>query len=84
MKNNILKTRKKNRIVYLIPTYNEKDNILEMLKIVKKTLNSLKKYTYNILIVDDNSPDGTGEIVKKYSNKNPQIVLLPGKKKGLR
>jgi dolichol-phosphate mannosyltransferase len=83
MKNKTVKTNKRNKIVYLIPTYNEKDNIVEMLKVVKKTLNSLKKYKYNILVVDDNSPDGTGELVKKYSVNNPQVVLLSGKKKGL-
>lgn len=73
----------KNNIVYLIPTYNEKDNILEMLKLVKKTLKSLKKYKYKILVVDDNSPDGTGTIVKKFSLKNPEVILLSGKKQGL-
>ena len=45
--------------VVLIPTYNEKENIEA---IVRKTL-SLDK-DFHILIIDDNSPDGTADIVK--------------------
>ena len=52
----------------IIPTYNEKENIE---RIIRKIF-SLEK-AFNILIVDDGSPDGTADIVKKlmtdFSNK---------------
>lgn len=48
-----------NKIV-VIPTYNEKENIEQM---IRKTL-SLSE-DFHVLIVDDSSPDGTGDIVRK-------------------
>ncbi len=64
----------------VIPTYNEKDN-------VKKIIETIFKYVSktHILIVDDSSPDGTGEIVKKLVAKFPrQLHLMTRlKKEGL-
>ena len=48
----------------IIPTYNEKENIK---KIISKIF-SLKK-SFDILIVDDGSPDGTASIVKKIQKE---------------
>jgi len=45
--------------IVIIPTYNEKENIE---KIIRKVFSLKKKF--HVLIVDDNSPDGTGDIVK--------------------
>lgn len=61
----------------IIPTYNEKENISDMLEKVL-SLNP----EFDILIVDDNSPDGTADIVKKFQAKNKKRVFLierPGK-----
>ena len=44
----------------IIPTYNEIDNIEEILRVVF----DLEK-VYHVLIVDDGSPDGTADLVKK-------------------
>jgi dolichol-phosphate mannosyltransferase len=46
--------------IVLIPTYNEKENIAEMIQ----TVMALPK-DFHLLIIDDNSPDGTAKIVKK-------------------
>ncbi len=73
----------KNKIVYIIPTYNEKENIVEMLETVSGVLKKLKDHESQILVVDDNSPDGTSELVRIYQNKNRSIKLLTGEKKGL-
>ncbi|MBU1117924.1 glycosyltransferase [Patescibacteria group bacterium] len=60
--------------VIVIPTYNEADNIGRMIDYLNsKTFPSLdKKWNMKILVVDGNSPDGTGKVVdqksKKYSN----------------
>ncbi|MEJ6735182.1 MAG: polyprenol monophosphomannose synthase [Flavobacteriales bacterium] len=48
----------------IIPTYNEKENIE---KILTKTFSLSKKF--DVLIVDDGSPDGTGDIVKSLQDK---------------
>ncbi|MCH7759301.1 polyprenol monophosphomannose synthase [Patescibacteria group bacterium] len=61
----------------IIPTYNEKENILE---IIPEIL-ALKK-EFHILIVDDNSPDGTGEAADKLVEKyQGQVFVLHRKGK---
>lgn len=66
--------------IVVIPTYNEKENIR---KIISKILDL--GLDINILIVDDNSPDGTGQIVdvlaKKF--KNQIFILHRQEKNGL-
>ena len=56
----------------IIPTYNEKANIS---KLVGK-LQSLKIENLDILFIDDNSPDGTGEILKSFQKDNPNLFLI--------
>jgi dolichol-phosphate mannosyltransferase len=55
----------------IVPTYNEIDNIERMLT----TLTELYE-TLNILIIDDGSPDGTADIVKKFQKSNDKIHLI--------
>ncbi|HSX48992.1 MAG TPA: glycosyltransferase [Candidatus Saccharimonadales bacterium] len=69
------------KVVCIIPTYNEKENITRMLDVMLRVISRQKKDRYVVLVVDDNSPDGTGELVKKY--KSRKIFLLSGKKEGL-
>lgn len=67
----------KNRVL-IVPTYNESGNIEKLLnEIVALKIEGLK-----IIVVDDSSPDGTSDIVKKLSAKHSEIVLL--QRKGLR
>ena len=73
---------KKLTVVNIVPTYNEKDNIQNCLTALQKVKNS-RKYNFLILVVDDNSPDGTGEVVAKLQKKHKNICLLRGKKQGL-
>ena len=47
----------------VLPTYNEKDNIIELINKIKDVI---KNYSMEIIVVDDNSPDGTFEVCKKY------------------
>jgi dolichol-phosphate mannosyltransferase len=66
----------KERLV-IIPTYNEKENIQNIISAV-----FLLEPEFHILIVDDNSPDGTGNIVKKMMNEFTDRLFLierPGK-----
>ena len=62
--------------IVIIPTYKERENI----EAIVKSISSLP-ISFDILIIDDNSPDGTADIVKdlqkSYSNLN--LVERPGK-----
>lgn len=76
------------KIIVIIPTYNEADNIGKMLDIlIKEEFPKIKNYQMAALVVDDNSPDGTAKIVRekmRLYNKNRQVIsLLEGKKEGL-
>ena len=55
-----------NLISIIVPTYNESQNILKMLKSINKNLP--KNMFTETIVVDDNSPDGTGKIVEDYLN----------------
>lgn len=68
------------KTITVIPTYNEKENIGQIVPII---LNSMPGAS--ILIVDDNSPDGTGELADLLSQKykNQVFVLHRGGKDGL-
>ena len=66
------------RICFVIPTYNERDNILDLLGQLVDLYKSSQ-----ILIVDDESPDNTSEIVNNFASNNPSVHLLSGRKRGL-
>ena len=54
----------------IIPTYNEKENIEHMLR----TVFSLPD-AFHVLVVDDGSPDGTAEIVKRLQQEFVQLHI---------
>ena len=66
--------------IVIIPTYNERENIEN---IIRKVF-SLEG-EYNILIIDDGSPDGTADIVKRIQEEYPKrlFIIERGKKLGL-
>lgn len=55
----------------IIPTYNEKENIENIIKAVFAL-----EQDFHVLIVDDSSPDGTAEIVKKMQQEFPHLLHL--------
>ena len=57
--------------VVIIPTYNEKENVERMVR----TVFSLE-IPFDLLIIDDGSPDGTGEIVKTLQKEFPQKLHI--------
>ena len=59
----------------IIPTYNEKENVRNIIDAVL----SLTEHQFDVLIVDDNSPDGTGDIVDSIIAERPDRVKRPGK-----
>ena len=60
----------------IVPTYNEKENILLIMSAILEQNECLE-----ILVVDDGSPDGTGDLVQAEVDKNPRIHLLRRKGK---
>ncbi len=60
-----------NESLVIIPTYNEKDNIEKMIRKIV----SLNK-GFDILIIDDNSPDETGKIIKQLQTEFSKILFL--------
>lgn len=63
----------------IIPTYNERENIANIIPAIRQLLPEV-----NILVVDDNSPDKTQEVVEKMQNSDSRLHLLKRKgKEGL-
>src|SRR3989344_5610701 len=62
----------------VIPTYNERKNIVQLINKINEVCG---KYRYEVIVVDDNSPDGTSEVVKKLNRRN--IKVITRKKRGL-
>jgi len=64
-------------VLVITPTYNEAKNI-------EKFIENIQKLNLDLLIIDDNSPDGTADIVKKFSsNFNSINLIVRDKKLGL-
>ena len=68
------------KLSIVIPTYNEKENIQKLIKKIQKEFKE-NKINGEIIIVDDNSPDGTGNLVEnlKHIQKNIKVVHRKGK-----
>ena len=65
-------------ISIVIPIYNEQDNIIQLIKEVRASLE--KKINYEIIIVDDGSDDNTYEAVNKIKKNNKNITIISHKK----
>jgi len=64
----------------VVPTYNERENIDELLSRIHTSLNEVD---YEVVVVDDNSPDGTAERVIELSSKYPVKLVRRAGKLGL-
>ncbi|MCY0850711.1 polyprenol monophosphomannose synthase [Sulfuracidifex metallicus] len=63
------------KISVVIPTFNEKENIVKLLIRLNEILPSL-----SFIVVDDNSPDGTEESLKKLNLKNLELIIRKNEK----
>ncbi len=64
----------------IIPTYNEIDNIEELITRLTKALSPLN-IDYRILVIDDNSPDGTWKKVQEIMQRDKHVELIIREKK---
>jgi dolichol-phosphate mannosyltransferase len=64
------------RVLVIVPTYNERENLPAIVAAVHEHLP-----VADVLVVDDNSPDGTGRLADEIASRDPQVAVLhrPGK-----
>jgi len=67
----------------VLPTYNEAENIESVTKAIFATQSDIYTHQLYVVIVDDNSPDGTQEIVKQQMKQFSRLYLVTGNKVGL-
>jgi len=62
------------QVSIIIPTYNESQNIIQILKSIGSNLP--KNLRTEAIVIDDNSPDGTGKIVEDYLKDFKKMARL--------
>ena len=60
-------------LAVVVPTYNERGNVAELIARLDRVLS---EYSWELIFVDDNSPDGTAEVIREYAAKDRRIRLL--------
>jgi dolichol-phosphate mannosyltransferase len=60
-------------LAVVIPTFNERDNIVPLLELLAEALNGI---TYEVIFVDDDSPDNSGDLVRGMAVSNPHIRIV--------
>jgi dolichol-phosphate mannosyltransferase len=70
------------KVAIIIPTYNERENIGPLITALHQQFETIN-HDMNILVVDDNSPDGTADEVRVLQNNHPKIQMIEGRKVGL-
>lgn len=70
------------RVVIVIPTYNEADNVAPLTTALAKVFRDCPNYDMHILFVDDNSPDGTSRQIDKLGGIYSFVHILNNKRKG--
>lgn len=58
----------------ILPTYKERDNIVELVQAIHRNLEP-DGFNYEVIIVDDNSPDGTAELVRAVFGGDSRVKL---------
>jgi dolichol-phosphate mannosyltransferase len=69
------------RAVICLPTYNERENLEPMVRALAEVLDTARD---RVLVIDDSSPDGTGELADRLAAELPWVsVLHRGRKQGI-
>ncbi|MFZ2025240.1 MAG: glycosyltransferase family 2 protein [Microgenomates group bacterium] len=71
------------KTVIILPTYNERENIVTLLDALHVEAKKIKNHAITYVIVDDSSPDGTGAVVNEYIKTHKDTYIITGKKEGL-
>ncbi|MFP3169488.1 MAG: glycosyltransferase, partial [Thermoproteus sp.] len=67
-------------ISVVVPTYNEAENLPELLERLDR---ALAGRSYEVVVVDDGSPDGTAEVARRLAGRYPVRVLVRPRRLGL-
>lgn len=70
------------KVVIIVPTYNERANIAILIEALEDEFVRMT-HDMHILVVDDKSPDGTGDMVRELMASRSNVHLLEGEKNGL-
>lgn len=70
------------KVVLIIPTYNEAGNIVRLVDLLEVQLEKMA-HDAHVLVVDDNSPDGTADLVRDIQKRYANVHLISGEKAGL-
>lgn len=71
------------KAVIIIPTYNEVDNISDLINSLLSISKDIKDWQIELLVVDSLSPDKTASVVRKLQKNHANLHLLSTKKEGL-
>jgi len=70
------------KVVIILPTYNERGNIVALLASLQDEFQRIR-HDMHVLVVDDNSPDGTAGLVREAMQRYSNVHLITGDKAGL-
>jgi dolichol-phosphate mannosyltransferase len=70
------------KVVVVVPTYNERENIGPLVEGLIAASRGIR-HEFEILVVDDDSPDGTQKVIREMQSRFPNVRLLTGTKEGL-
>ncbi|PWU24053.1 glycosyltransferase family 2 protein [Candidatus Cerribacteria bacterium 'Amazon FNV 2010 28 9'] len=72
------------KAIIIVPTYNEKENVVKLIPVLEEVFAGIHNWDMHVLFVDDSSPDGTADEVKKFAKKNKHVhVHINPQKRGL-
>ncbi len=71
----MLNTFESKKLSIILPTYNERGNVIEMYSRLKKMIDQLR-ISYEIIFVDDNSPDRTIEVIRELREKDSNVKYI--------
>ncbi len=71
------------RACIVLPTFNESENLKLLLPQIFQEADRIPSHELHVLVVDDNSPDGTADTVRELMGSFPNLHLLSGEKQGL-
>ncbi|XTZ11489.1 MAG: glycosyltransferase, partial [cyanobacterium endosymbiont of Rhopalodia inflata] len=64
------------KLSLILPTYNEAGNIKDIVKILSQLLDQYMPGRYELIIVDDDSPDHTWQLALKLTSNYPQLYVM--------
>lgn len=71
------------KAIIVLPTYNEKDNVQTVIPALFDAVKNIPSWHVQVLVVDDLSPDGTADEIKKLQHAYKDLLLISGRKQGL-